>query len=290
VTNPLATALVIAAHGAAAKLLERGVDAGVEWIRTYLNKYGSETQARAEANQRNFLMELARRVQQMEEEMLARGEDGANLEGRLGDPDFSATLQDALIASGRTESGDKHRVLARVVAADLGATPESTEAVVCGSAVLIVPRLTHNQLNVLGLLTFMHRVTPAPGWPEPYLTEDEVLRTLHEHWTWALSPYLSATETRSEELTCLAAYGCIFYVPQRYSDIRSVMKRGIAAVPERAKFIEEFLATDQGRALERLWAAGLRSAYPQQLGVLIGGAIHSLRNGEQAEVEQPAAR
>lgn len=288
-SNPLATALVIAAHGAAATLIERGVDAGMEWIRTYLSRYGSETQARAEANQRNFLIELARRVQRMEEEMLARGDDAAELEGRLNDPEFNATLQDALIAAGRTDSGDKHRVLAQAVAADLVAAPESDQAVICGSAVLVIPRLTHNQLNVLGVLTFLHRVTPAPGWPQDYLTEDEVLRTLHEHWTWALCPYLAATEARGEELTCLAAYGCVFYLPRRAEDLRGVIERGVAAIPERERFIDELLESEAGRALQRLWAAGLRSAYPQQLGSLIGGAIHALRTGDDAEAAQAAA-
>lgn len=276
-TTPLSTALVIAAQGAAGKLVEKGIDAGVDWIRAHLGRYGIETQERAEANQQEFLTELAARVQRMEEEFGAGGGVGADLEERLTDPDFNATLQDALIASARTASPVKHSLLAHAVATRLGAAPESAEAVVCGAAVDVIPRLTHNQLNILGLLTFLHRVTPAPGWPGEGLSADHVIYTLHAHWSWAVSPYVTAIEPRSEELSCLATLGCVFYLPDMHSDVRSVMKRGIARIPEREVFIEEFLASGVGRELETLWAAGLQSAYPEQIGALIGGAVHFLR-------------
>lgn len=285
-TNPLSTVLLVAAQGAAGKLVERGIDAGLEWVRAHLGRYGDETQARAEANQHDFLRELANRVQRMEEDFRANGQEEPALEDRLTDPDFSAMLQDALIASARTGSADKHSLLAQAVATRLGAPPESAEAVLCTAAVEVIPRLTHNQLNILGLLTFMHRVTPAPGWPGRSLSSDQVLRTLHEHWTWALSPYVRAIEPRAEDLSCLASLGCISYLPNIYSDVRSVMMRGIARIPERETFIEQFLATDCGRDLARLWSAGFQSAYPEQLGALLGSAVHFLRTGVRPESER----
>jgi hypothetical protein len=281
-SSPLSTAIAIAARGAAGILADRGIDAGVEWIRTHLGAFGSETRERAEANQRDFLGDLVGRIQSLEETLRAGGEDEAELERRVTDPDFNATLQDALIAAARTESPEKHSLLANAVATRFGAAPESPAALACACAVGVIPRLTLNQLDILGLLTFMHRVIPAPGWPGQSLTPEEVIQTLHQYWHWAVSPYVRAIELRPEDVAWLAAHGCILYLPHMYPDVRSVMQRGIAEIPERELFIDQFLTSDCGRRLAELWATGLQSAYPELMGALIGGPVHDLRTRDAA--------
>ena len=87
----------------------------------------------------------------------------ATLERQLEDPDVATAVADALRAAGRTSSADRHRTLARVVTARLGAPPDSGHAVAANLAVRAADALGAVHLRTLATLALVHYVArPNP--------------------------------------------------------------------------------------------------------------------------------
>jgi hypothetical protein len=90
-------------------------------------------------------------VQKIEEEMLRAGAGEAQVDARLSDPDFSASLQNALHAAARTSEKERHELLAEMVANRLRAEAADRGAVISNLAIEVLPKLSTAQLAFLGL-------------------------------------------------------------------------------------------------------------------------------------------
>ena len=138
-----------AAGGAAARLVERGVDAGITWIRDHIGRYGDDVRERAERNAAEFLIDLSTRVRRVEAELEKSGRVDV-LKGHITSPDFTNTMQQALSAAARTSDRERHTILADLVASRLQKSDDTFDAIVDNLAVELVPRLSSVQLSFLG--------------------------------------------------------------------------------------------------------------------------------------------
>lgn len=167
--EPILTVATIAAVSGAAggtitRLMERGVDAGIDWIHAHLSKHGEEVQRRAQANAAEFLIELSNRIASLEGSVEGLSE---NMDDRLSSPDFAATLQSAIVASARTSEGVRHKLLAEAVAHRLRYADEDPMALAEGMAVDVVAKLSKVQLAFLGLRHGVAGLRHPRRAPEP---------------------------------------------------------------------------------------------------------------------------
>ncbi|GJG86832.1 hypothetical protein tb265_20130 [Gemmatimonadetes bacterium T265] len=177
----MADSVVVAAiSGAAGNLLSDGAKrvAPVLWrgmrdaVQEAMQRALPQARWRFEQNTATFVSALADEV--------ARGagasegeEIAAAIATQLEDPDVAVAVMDALRAAGRTPRPDRHRAVAKLVAARLAAPSDSGDAVVANLAVRAVEALAMEHLRTLALLALTHyvaRPNPAsrayPRFPE----------------------------------------------------------------------------------------------------------------------------
>lgn len=148
------TTAVIAAGiaGAAAQELVKKVwNQSEKWLNVYFKDHQPKAIEKSRENALDFLIDLGNRISALEK---SSDDDEAykkKLLRSLSDPDFSAVLKDAIIASARTNSEIKHRLLARAVSEKLINKPETTESLIINKAVETIPHLSPKHLNLLAM-------------------------------------------------------------------------------------------------------------------------------------------
>src|SRR5207245_2283184 len=83
------------------------------------------------------------------------------IEAAQDDPSFTVLLKDAVIASAQTDSPEKHRLLARLVADRLAVGSETTLALASANACDVIAHATRQQLRILGFLSVILHVRPG---------------------------------------------------------------------------------------------------------------------------------
>ncbi len=89
---------------------------------------------------------------------LGGGHAEEKMRAALEDPDFTATLENAVYGSARTNSRERHKVLATIVAERLKADGGGVKASASNMAVEILPRLAGVHLEWLGLLAVIYTI------------------------------------------------------------------------------------------------------------------------------------
>lgn len=281
--DPLtAAAIAGAAGGAAGKLIEKVWNSGQRWLATYFKDHQPKAQESAEKNALDFLSELANRVHGIEKTVKNIPDAKKQIEDALADPDFSALLKDAMIASGRTASGEKHKLLARVVSERLLAGEESLVALATNLACDAIPHLSPKHLRFLGVMTLVYGTRPDP-FP-PNISPG----TFHDWWTTWLSDSLSSLMPLGDmtdiDYAHLLSVSCITYEFLSSRDLKQVL-----SPPNTSEFkwdADKFLTdTPIGKKLSELWKAGMEKAVPTSAGRLIGIYVNDLLGGTKTKIK-----
>lgn len=294
--EPISTALAIAAGGAlAGEVAKQGMEAARAWMSSYLAGHGAEAQRRAEQNTVAFLCDLAKRVDELEGERAGEGPVNA-LSGRLSDPDFSATLQSALIAAARTGSEEKHHLLARMVSERLAAAPESLAALATVQAVEVIPRLTARQLGLLGVAAMVYGIRPkflvdgarqlTSAWLGPE-GDSELMQSRSRGLGVKYSSWLnSSLDAHGDEWTCttdadhrhLVSAGCIQFDRRGTADLSRVLSGLYAAtVLDHQWAPVPPIVSD---TLRYGWRAVIQHINLTPVGFIAGVAVHDTKVGE----------
>lgn len=286
--EPLTIATIAgAAGGVAGKLIEKSWDVGIKWLDTYFKDHHPKAQKSAQQNALDFLSELASRVRSIEQTVKNIPDAKEQIEDALSDPDFSALLHDAMISSARTESTEKHKLLARVVSERLLAGHESLIALAGNLACDAIPHLSPKHLRCLGIMALVYGTRPHPFPPPPDIPPE----TFHDRWTKWLSDMLppvmpigTMTET---DYAHLVSVSCITY---DYLGSRNLRK--VLSPPESVEGsgfnwnVDKFLTdTGIGKELSELWKGGMEHAVPTTAGRLIGIYVHDLLTGTKTNIE-----
>ncbi len=159
-------ALGAAVGGATGKFVEKAWDSGERWITSYFADHHPKAVAQAQANSADFLNELATRVKSLEDCGSVTKEQ---IEAAQEHPDFSVSLQKAMLTAAQTEDHQKHQLLARTLADRLGAKPEGMRAMASKMALDAIGYMTPAQLKLLGLVADLLYVNPnSPLTPLAY--------------------------------------------------------------------------------------------------------------------------
>ena len=279
------TALIIAGAvgGAAGKLIEQAWGTGKKWLETYFRDHHPTAQKSAQQNALDFLASLANRVHDLEEALADTPDAKRQIECALSDPDFAAMLKDALIASARTESSEKHKLLARVVSERLTAQPESMVSLAGNLACSAIPHLSSKHLRCLGVMAVVFHIRPTP-FPPPTIP----IELLPSWWTeWlstVLSPVVPTANPSKIDYEHLVSVSCASLIYLGTRDLKKVL-----FPPELASFkwdANQFLTeTEVGKRLSELWKGGMNRTYPTSAGQLIGTYVVDLLVGMNTTID-----
>lgn len=144
------------ATGVGQEIFQKAWKIGEKWLNNYFKDHHQLAQNKAKENSINFLIELGLRVNKLENKINDDLESKERMLEVLSDPDFSALLKDAVIASARTNSIEKHKLLAFILAEKLTSKPDSLDSLLANKAVEIVPSLSVTHLKLLAIITLIH--------------------------------------------------------------------------------------------------------------------------------------
>lgn len=270
-----------AAGGVAGKLVEKAWESGQKWLATYFKDHHPKAQESAQQNALDFLNELANRVRSIEEAVKNIPDAKKQIEDALADPDFSALLKDAMIASGRTTSDEKHKLLARVVSERLLADQESLVSLAGNLVCNAVPYLSPKHLRCLGVISLIYGTRPDPFPP------NIPAETFHDWWVNCLeemlSPMVPIGMMTPIDYGHLVSVSCITYDYVGSRDLKKILSppSDSALKWEADKFLTD---TPIGKELSELWKAGMEHAVPTSAGRLIGIYVHDLLTGTKTNI------
>ena len=185
------------------------------------------------------------------------------------DPDFSAVLQEATIASARTNSEEKHLLLARLVAERVSCKSEDMVSLVSSSAVEAIRKLSSKHLNILGLAALVYQIRPV-GFPRNLPAE--IIETHAKSW-WgsqlsAILPH--TTDLTHIDMRHLVSLSCIDHDTIFSRDLNSFLKSGIGEWNSQ-KYLDE---SDNGKRLAEIYKSTLEQMTLTSTGMLIGILVH----------------
>jgi len=283
-TDPTTAAIVGGVAGAAAgKFIDGAAVLGKMWINNYLQDHHPEAITKAHENSALFLSDLAERVRTIEQS-LAESDPISHQDfvSALKDPDFSATLQTALLASSRTPNREKHQILSDAIADRLLAKPDSIRFLATSIAVEVVPHLSSNQLALLGLACVMYVVRPNIIIKNAEIDNPLVISEIEQWWAKSLSPYFPNLLLRHVDYAHLRALRCLDLESNFGRDIFAVMKNSHISPPtwNAPEFLEK---TSFKQPLIDIWNNGLQACNLTSIGQLIGMYIHSHKTGNTVD-------
>src|SRR5512135_1945734 len=99
--------------GLASKFAEKTWEASERWLTSRFADHAEVAKLRAKENAAAFIVELANRIQKLEDAGKIRSEGITKEEQH---PQFTVTLQAAIMRAAQTDSQEKHELLANLIA------------------------------------------------------------------------------------------------------------------------------------------------------------------------------
>jgi hypothetical protein len=281
--DPVTLAIISGMAGATAKELVSGtVDLAKRWLADHYRSHREKAITTADNRAWKFVARLSRRVDRLEQASKNAGETIERLHHALDSPEYSASLQLAVISSSLTDDDEKHELLARAVADRLIAADESLLALTIAIAIQTIPHLSPKHLRFLGIAALVEGIRPSnKSIPT---SESERNAYLREWWLDALKPHHPPPIMLPQDYRHLAAMRCLVWEPHTTPDhlIRLLSETGIRPMDWGAK---DFLAsTVEGAALANLWEVGMRGHRLLSVGTVLGIYAHDLRAGTETDL------
>jgi hypothetical protein len=129
----------------------------------------------------------------------------------LSDPDYTCLFQEAVLNAARTNSEEKHKLLARLVTDRLTAEPDSKQNFAAHMACNAVPHLSADHLRLLGVMYVIH-CQPVPehlkGLSKSAVDEAGLKWFLEE-----IDPLIPNGDITELDFAHLSTLSCIDFVP-----------------------------------------------------------------------------
>lgn len=274
----LASVVAGVASSLATEVAKTGWQSGIGWISRYLGDHGAEVQRRAQENTVAFLCDLAKRIDEIEQQQ-SRVDGGGpdDLHWRLQEPDFAATLESSVRSAARTNNPDKHALLADLVSTRLTTSADSVNALAASAAVEVIPRLASKHLDALGVLTLVDRIYPEDADKSEFsgLSAWDYLSWYERH----LSKHHLENPVGYWDWVHLQSLGCTVLNFNAHRDLEGVLRsrRDYAQWDDAFRWLASESVT--GRLLVRWWDAHLHRVQLTPMGFHIGVSVHQLRTG-----------
>jgi len=273
-------AISAAVGGTAGKLIEKAWDSGEKWLTSYFRDHHPKAQEKAKQNSLDFLNDLAQRVNQLEADAKGNAKLKQKIDSAIEDPDFSALLKDAVIASSRTDNEDKHKILARIVSERLRFPTENLVSLTSTLACDAVKHLTPKQMRFLGITTFVYFIRPIPFPPAIPLQQ---FGSWYENWLKSNLPfYLPMEPLGLIDFLHLESVSCIKYEPIVGRDLKQLL-----SPPAETGYdwsFDGFIQNYPGRGLHELWESAMQHTLVTTTGRLIGIYVHDEVTGTTTNI------
>jgi hypothetical protein len=264
-------AIAGAVGGAAGKFIETAWGSGEKWLSHYFKDHQPKAQEAARQNALDFLAELASRIHVLELTINDLPDARTQIENALSDPDFSAILQKTIIASSRTASEDKHKLLAHLVSDRLLADNESFEALSEDMVCDAIQHLNQKQLRILGVLHLVYNIRsdhiPTNG------SRKELYRMWCEWFSEGFSLLMLDNDDILADYLHLQSLSCINYSQNSSWDLRNALsiKDSLHFDWAGERFLEE---TEIGKKLTNIWTKRMNHAFPTIVGMILGKYVY----------------
>lgn len=267
--EPLSIVAISAAvGGVAGELVKRAWSLGEKWLSSYFKDHLPKARESAQQNALHFLDDLGKRVHILETKAAEGKGSLESLEAVLGNPDFSALLQKAILTSSRTDNLQKHRILSRIVAERLSSAPEDLVPLTSSLACDAIGYLGIRHLHTLGVCVTVLAIRPDP-FPPPNIPREAFWIWYSQWWQKRLAPMLDNASCTQLDLLHLMGASCIHYEPVISRDLKQVI-----GPPKESGLewqVDDFITKNSaGIKLNQLWKQGLQSVTPTSIGQLIG--------------------
>ncbi len=133
----------------------------------------------------------------------------------LSDPDYTSLFQEAVLGAARTNSEQKHRLLARLVTDRLTAEPDSLRNLAAHMACNAVPHLSSAHLRLLGVMYVIHG-QPVPDHLKG-LSKDAVDEAGLRWFLKEINPLIPIGNITELDFAHLATLSCIAFVPPLFA-------------------------------------------------------------------------
>lgn len=264
-SDPLSLLMLGAAvGGATGKFTEKAYDSLSVWVGSYFSNHQPKAQEKAQQNSLDFLVELSQRVQKLESDKIVPIE---RIEKAQEDPDFSATLQKALLVSAQTDNKDKHTLLAQILSERLCAESESLLTLVSKLAVDVISSITPNQLNILAFSMEMLYISPSTP-----IDSNQYTLWLRERY----KPYKDVTISNLD-LVHLESLSCL---KQNHFITRN-LNETLSLKNQNRGFDPSFLDQKIGKKIGELWNKKIETVDLTSVGQLLGIHVSNTRLGLQ---------
>jgi hypothetical protein len=150
--------------GLASKFAEKAWETSEHWLTSRFSGHSAVARAKAKENAAAFMVELATRIQKLEDAGQIRSEAASKEEEH---PQFTVTLQAAIIRAAQTDNREKHLLLADLIARRLASESESILSLSSQMAVDAIALATNRQLRLLALCSFIEVVRPKGPLKNP---------------------------------------------------------------------------------------------------------------------------
>jgi len=188
--------------------VEPFVSHSIGWVSDRYKGHPKAAIINAQNNAINFLgqVNICLQGQQQIEGIESKTKDA------LSDPDYTILFQEAVLGAARTDSEQKHKILARLVTDRLSAEPDSLRNLAAHMACNAIPQLSNTHLKLLGLL-YIIRNYPAPSYIMSLPYDNRI--AIGTKWFLSeIASLIPSGEVTNFDFAQLAAVSCITYVPE----------------------------------------------------------------------------
>ena len=264
--DPNTLAFLSAIGGSVAKTVVDKVWINAEkWLSKYFKDHQPKAQEKAQDNALDFLIDLGNRITELEKDLNDETKAKEQFLSVLSDPDFSAVLHNSVIAAARTNSKEKHKLLARIVSQKLVEDPESLKSLAGNKAIEIIPYLSPTHLKILAIMTLIRQVRPT-GILENISNLDDCTKWYND-WLLYYFSYILLIDIKKMDIIYLRDNSCL----ENYHGKNRVLETLLIQILQFSLIcdINEFLESDTGKELIILWDK-LNQSTLTSLGLLIG--------------------
>ena len=195
------------------------------------------------------------------------------MEHAAADPDYTTLLQEAALGAARTNSVQKHKLLARLVTNRLAAEPDSLRTLAAHMACNAVPQLSPKHLRFLAFMTVVY----AREHPQDILgaSDEETIKNGLEWLLKELSSLMPIERMSSFDYTHLSAASCITF--GHNIDLLDVLQQRFGVKQMSRAWIEHY-----GKELSQVWVEHkVGTAYLTPAGALVGICVRDAIPAEQ---------
>jgi len=250
-------ALGAALGGAAGKFAERAWDSSEKWLRERFGTHAAEAQEQARLNAAMFVEHLATRVKLLE---LEQDLNAQLLDQAQSHPQFSSFLQRTVVDAAQTSATEKHDLLARLVAARLAVSAETTVALASEMAADAISRSTRRQCKLLALCFFVYEIVP----------EKELTFMRRTKWIQNILKHFDDFQFIEIDARHLVALGCATYEPS--IPVERIDAYDVLASKVGGKLSQIDLSSEPAfLAFKHNWKSGIWAISLTSVGAIIGG-------------------